>query len=225
MALGARMQAAARILIDKRLSSAEAHLRVARLARDHLALLISTGRGSAQHSTTVDGVDGAAEETVKLDGGAIVYSFAQGRRLAALRFALKYAKDASPNPGGPYSQAWFFAVDGRAWTQPLDLIPANALVMLVNFAPFARALEERGRSGRSGRLKDHPHPERVVSERTRQAVLTQFPGLNVQRQYVTIPGGPGARAMGWEVPYHLRSAGPNQGEAVLYPAIVFAPGA
>lgn len=224
MALGANMQAAMKLLVDKRLSSTDQHARVARLARDQLAILITQGRGSANHTTEVDGVLDAREESVKIPGGSIVYSFAQGRRTAAIRFALAFAKSSSPNPGGPYSNAWFIAADGRPWTQAIDLIPANAVVMLTNFAPFARALEERGRTGRSGQLNKHPHPARVVTERTRQAVLSQFPGLDVERKYVTLPGGPGARAMGWAVPYVLQRPGPNQGQDVLYPAVIFGQG-
>lgn len=217
--LGDRARTSITLMVDRHLSSGDAQKRIAAQARKHLAEIITSGQGSPHYNTTVDGAPGAAEETVRLDGGEIVYSFAKGRRIAAIRFALAYAKNAI-NPGGPYSNAWFLSVDGQPWVKPIDEIPASAMVMLVNFAPFARALEERGRTLGRGKRHVNAHPERMVTERARQATMAAFPGLDIERQYVTIPGGVGAKAMGWEIPYHLRLRGPNQGQAILYPAVL-----
>ena len=56
-----------------------------------------------------------------------------------------------------------------------------------------------------------------IAERTRQATAAAFKELSVSKQYVSIPGGPGASARGWPVPYVTTS-----GQRVLYPAVVIA---
>lgn len=225
--LGQTMLTSIKRMADERVSEAVARKRIGVFARARVQELIASGEVSDSYTRTVDGVPGALEETVKLDGGRIEYAFARGRSGEALRsaarFMLQYAQSHSPNSGGPYSQSWFLSVNGLPWTRPIDDIPDGAKVMLTNFAPFSRRLEEQGRVLGRGRRAAHANPERMVTERTRQAVLQKFPTLVVQRTYVAIPGAPGGSAGGWEVPYHLRT-GPGRGSEILYPTVVIAGG-
>jgi hypothetical protein len=218
MALGAKVSKSIHLMVSGRLASADAHARVAALAQERLAAVIASGQGSMSYKRIVDGVENAPESAVKLDGGNITYVF-QKPTGDAITFALKYAKMNSPNSGGPYSLAWFIAVNGFPWTKPIADIPPGSTVMLINFAPFARRLEEAGRTHKRGGRSSGTNPSRMVSEMTRRATIAAFPNVNVQREFVAIPGGAGAQAFGWEIPYTLRT-GQSRGQAVLYPAVV-----
>ena len=129
---------------------------------------------------------------------------------------LTHAKEISAYKSGRYRDAWFLIVNGRPWTDFTQPLPYRAEVYLTNFAPFARRREEYGRFGRSGRLSSYVRPENVVTERARQWGMKMFPGVTIDRTYISIPGG-GKSGM-WQVPYVLKR-GPKAGETMLYPAL------
>jgi hypothetical protein len=202
-------------VVDEQINGAAAHARVARKARARVAD-VAAAKGTKVWTTIVDGTTNSKEELAKLNGGKIVYAFPT--RAAAIRFMLAYAKEHSPDPGGAFSEAWFIAVDGRPWTGSIDDIPTRSTVMLINFAPYARRLEEgRSSRARARRVRGTLRQAYLVAERTRQATAAAFKDLSVSKQYVSIPGGPGASVRGWPVPYITQS-----GERVLYPAVVIA---
>jgi hypothetical protein len=201
--------------VDQQVNGAAAHARVAGKARARVAV-VAAAKGVKVWTTIVDGTSNSKEELAKLKGGKIVYAFPT--RAAAIRFMLAYAKEHSPDPGGPFSEAWFIAVDGQPWTGSIDDIPTRSTVMLINFAPYARRLEEgRSARARARKVRGTLRQAYLVAERTRQATATAFKDLSVSKQYVSIPGGPGASARGWPVPYVTTS-----GQRVLYPAVVIA---
>jgi hypothetical protein len=204
----------ARIVADQ-IDSPAAHARFAIKARAR-AGEVAAKKGAKVWTTIVDGTTNSKEELAKLAGGKVVYAFPT--RAAAIRFMLAYAKEHSPDPGGPFSEAWFLAVDGRPWTESIDTIPTRATVMLINFAPYARRLEEgRSSRARARRVRGTLRQAYLIAERTRQATMQAFKDISVSKQYVSIPGGPGASVRGWPVPYTTKS-----GERVLYPAVVIA---
>ena len=128
----------------------------------------------------------------------------------ALRAMLDYRIGSiSPIATGKFRDAWFISVNGVPFTDFTKQIPHNSTVIMTNFAPYARRLEEQGRLGRSGRLRSYARPEYAVTVRTQQWAQQQFPGTLIERIFVVIPGGGSAR--GWQVPYVLKR-GPHQGE-------------
>jgi hypothetical protein len=204
-------------MIDAHTTSVEAHRRIAEYARSRLQDLIRSGEGSPDYTRIVDGVIGAPEEAVKLDGGTIEYRFA--RITEAVVFALSMAREISPDPGGEYSLSWFVAVDGVPWTGSLTDIPVSSTVIIVNNADYARMLEQRGmiskrtarRRGQRARgiLKRTPHPNHVVTELVRRETARRFPTISVERQFVTLPGA------------YVRKTPPRG--AITYPAVVLTP--
>jgi len=212
--LGANLRATVRKMIDRQVQSPAARARVAKHLRLRIEEMAAAGEVPLFRQF-VDGVETGDLSKITFRGSSIVLKF--DRLDGAARAILAYAKEISPNPGGPYSQAWFLAVNGVPFTDLSQHIPHDASVYLTNFAPFARRLEEQGRTGRSGRLSGYARPELVVTERTRAWAKTRFPSVVVERLYVAIPGGAGT-ARGWQVPYILKT-GPHRGEPILYPAI------
>jgi uncharacterized protein YdbL (DUF1318 family) len=202
-------------VVDEQTNGVAAHARFARKARARVAD-VAAAKGEKVWTTIVDGTVNSKEELAKLAGGKVVYAFPT--RAAAIRFMLAYAKEHSPDPGCAINEAWFIAVDGRPWTDSIDDIPTRATIMLINFAPYARRLEEgRSSRARARKVRGTVRQAYLVAERTRQATAAAFKDLSVSKQYVSIPGGPGASLRGWPVPYITQS-----GERVLYPAVVIA---
>ena len=181
--------------------------RIANMARATRDKLIADGQAPALYQTFVDGKAGAAEETVKPDGGTIVYQFNVLGLAAA--FALEYARARSPAHSGEYRSSWFIAVDGRPYTGDLAAIPGDAVVMVTNHAPYHRKIDTGGQRGIG----------RKIVEDTRQAVRAKWPVLLVERQFVEIPGGyvlKGRRRKGGR---RLRASS-RAGAVMTYPAIV-----
>jgi len=193
------------VMVAARANRADVGRAVAKTAADRVAALIGTGNASPVYRRFVDGVEGADPASVRLDGGTILYVFSNLAQ--AVIYGLEYARLNSPQVTGRYKNDWFAVVDNKPWVAPLASIPPGSFVMLVNFAPYARRLEEGGRTGRSGRLKSYPHPKYVVSEMTRRAVAAKFPNLVVRRTFALIPGG------------YILKTGPRAGDAMTYPAV------
>jgi hypothetical protein len=207
VAFGSSIQHSIQVLVDSRLSSAEAHAFVGTICRQKLADVESQGYGKS-FAHTVDGVLGAAEETARLDGGEVRYFFTS--LTEAVTFALAFLHGASPRgKTGKFEQAWFIIVNNQPWVGAIKDIPRGSLVMISNYAPYARHLETGWKNRRAGRH---------MTEKARSAVKRQFPGITVQSLFITIPFRPGSNVGGWAVPYISRR-GP-----IAYPALSISEG-
>ncbi len=194
-------------MVDSRLKAPEVHALVGNAAREAVTGLVKNGRASPIYQTFVDGVEGANENDVKLDGGRIYYLFDQSVKLQeAVAYGLAYVKQISPRRTGRYSNLWYVAVNGTPYTGRIADIPPDSVVMILNFADYARILEEGGRTGRSGRLKNHKNPATVITELGRQRIQRQFPTVQVERRFVSVPGA------------YIRKTPPTG--PITYPAIV-----
>jgi hypothetical protein len=229
--LGEMMIRGVATLIGAKLTAADspAHAHVAQVAREH-AEAVAKKRGGVITKRFVDGIEGAPEERVRFNGGSIVYEFTRQSGIA--RFMLARAIELSPVRTGAFAAAWFIVVNGAPWTRNLDDIPSGSTIMLTNYAPYARRLEmghevhlvaKNSRAGRkvrtSGKGFIKAHAQYLVAERVRQATLRQFPGLDVERAFVSIPGAGTGSASGWPVPWVIQR-GRDAGQSVLYPAVI-----
>jgi hypothetical protein len=202
-----------RRMMDKRVQSPDASKRVAAHLKQRLEEMARGGE-LPLYDMFVDGKKTGDLSTISFRGGVIDLKFQLLD--GVVRAMLDYAKTISPRESGAYADAWFVMVNGAIVTDLSKQIPHNSTVVISNFAPYARRLEEQGRIGRSGRLTGYAHPELVVTERTRAWAANRFKGALIERLFITIPGGGGAR--GWEVPYHLKR-GDHRGEEITYPAL------
>lgn len=177
MALADRFKQRVRAMVDSRLSGPEARAAVATFARARAAEQ-SQLRGSQPIARYVDGRPNAAEESVRLDGGQIVYVWSNIAQAA--QFALLKAVELSPEKSGTYKRGWFLSVDGTPWSQPLASIPPGSTVTLTNKEPYHRKIDT------GGQITSVPP---LITEQVRQAVKRKFPSLQASRTFVTIPGG------------------------------------
>lgn len=205
-----QMKRQIRLYVDARLSPDQMGEVVAAAAQTNLQALIDRGIASTNYETVVDGVQGADESTVKLDGGTIEYVFNDLREAAI--FALQYCRDYSPiGPTGEYQRAWFVIADGIPWVESLEDLPDTVQqIIITNPAPYARRLE---------RSKTIP-ADHVVAACV-SATGQQYPGLRVVANYVDIPFGGAASGTSWTVPYVLKRP---PGGVVQYPAVVISQG-
>lgn len=182
--------------------------RVAAFARTTRDKLIADGKAPPLYETFVNGVKGAAEETIKPDG-AILYRFNLIGLAAA--FALAYARTRSPRLSGEYRASWFIIVNGRPYTGDVTDIPADATVMVTNHAPYHRKIDTGGQRGIG----------KGIVEATRQATRAKWPALLVDRAFVEIPGG---YVLKGGHPAHKRKkrlrSGRRAGAVMTYPAVV-----
>jgi hypothetical protein len=211
---GPKLLKEVRRMLDKRVQSPDASKRVKEHLKQRIEQLTQGGEPPL-FDMFVDGkADNGDLSTITFRGSVITVKF--HLLDGVVRAILDYAKTISPRESGAYADAWFVMVNNVIVTDLSKKIPHNSTVVISNFAPYARRLEEQGRLGRSGRLTTYPHPELVVTERTRAWASSQFKGALIERLFITIPGGGSAR--GWEVPYHLKRP-PHQGEEITYPAL------
>jgi hypothetical protein len=210
---GANLLKVTRKLLDKQVASPDARQRVAKHLKERLEEMAKGGQVPI-YQQFVDGRETKDLSTITFRGSVINIKFQLLDGVA--RAMLDYARTISPIASGAFRDAWFISVDGVPWTDFSKQIPFNSRVILTNFAPYARRLEEEGRTGRSGRLTSYARPELVVTERTRTWAAKQFPGALIQRLFVVLPGGGFAR--GWQVPYVLKR-GPHRGDTITYPAL------
>lgn len=127
--------------------------RIAALARRERDALIASGRASDRYETSVNGVRGAAEETIR-PGGAIVYSFIPISR--AVTFAVAFLIARSPPPSGrppnartgktgSFRDTWMVSVAGAPPVLASSFdpagIPAGAEVLIFNEQPYARKVD------------------------------------------------------------------------------------
>ena len=210
-------------LIDRALPEAKQREMAADYARGLRDGLIRSGRASRFYTTTVDGRQGAREETVRLDGGRIRYDFHGLAR--AVEFALDYLRQRSPVLTGEYRGAWVVLVEGTStpWTRPFGEIPGGAMVTVVNDRPFHRLMEV-GSNGiaSSRRVRRVTYRNRRGLERTRLHTSTsdcvaemrrRFPEVESWRQFVRLRDGRN------DVPYFLKT-GRDAGQEITYPAVM-----
>jgi len=204
------------VLIDRTLPESRQRQIAADYARGIRDGLIAAGRAPRRFTTEVDGREGAAEETVRLDGGHIVYRFSS--LAGAVQFALDYLRERSPVLTGEFQRSWMVLVNGSPWRQPMEEIPGDADVTVTNDRPFARLMEV-GSNGRASarRVRRVKYRSRKGIERTRLLTSTsdcmaevqkRWPDLFVARQFVRLSGGKN------DVPYIAKS-----GE-ITYPAVI-----
>ncbi|MDR3474427.1 MAG: hypothetical protein P4M09_22490 [Devosia sp.] len=225
MSLGATFRRSVTILVDRTAGPDAAAKRVGEVARASVAELVRAGAASPSYRRFVDGVAGAPEETVRLDGGTITYLFSRLSEAAA--FALDYAVSHSPARRGTYRNSWFLIVDGKPYTGPIAAIQPGAEVALTNSQPYHRKIDVGGQK--------MSVPPGIV-EATRQAVLRKFGGIDAQRVFLTLPGGYVLKGHAYRsgltydkkgkayVRRHARvatnRADSRKGEAMTYPALV-----
>jgi hypothetical protein len=202
-----------RRMLDRHVQSPNASKIVARHLRDRLNEMKAGGELPV-YRMFVNDKETSDLSPVTFYGDTITIKFALLD--GVVRAMLAYAQAISPVQSGAYRDAWFLAIDGIPVTDLSKKIPFNAKVILANFAPSARRLEEEGRLGRSGRLSHYARPELVVTERVRQWAMRKFPAALIERLFVTLPGG--GLAHGWQVPYVLKT-GIYRGEQITYPAL------
>ncbi len=198
MTLGSRFRQTITVMVDRKINSADQRSRIAHVARENLAQLVSSGRASPSYSRFVDGARDAPEENVKLNQGNITYLFSNLSQ--AVGFALGYLVARSPESSGRFKNSWFIIVNGAPWTDAIAQIPASAQVIISNREPYARKID-------SGGMKMSVPPG--IIEAARQEMQRRYPILKVDRAFINIPGGRDGR--GAPVPYILRGRGHESG--------------
>jgi hypothetical protein len=206
--MGTLMVRSVRILVDAKMTPDEIGKLVAEKARASVADLVERGIVPPTYATFVDGREGAPEEQVNLKGGMIEYAFERIAEAGA--YAYQFCRQLSPYGGradphaGAFFKAWLIIVDGLVATLA-DIDPDAAQIIIVNPAPYSRRLEQT-----IGKVRPAYH----ITEAAASATRRRFPSLEVNRDFVDLPGPSTAD---WPVPY-MRKHDPR--EAMLYPAVV-----
>lgn len=194
-----------RIVFEDRLSAGQLGVIAGGLARRNHEEYIRQKLVSPSFKRYVDGKLGPSEEEIKITKikpGVIRYVGAD--IVEAVTFCLAYCREISPVLTGQFKAAWIVVVDGAPWRGPLSDITSDK-VWIVNFAPFARRLEQS--SGKQS-------PRYKITALAAQETARRFPGVQTRRIFLDIP--PGATNGSWPAPYH-RKTPPRS--AVLYPAV------
>lgn len=148
---------------------------IASFARQQNALIMSADPRPAAVTRIVDGVVGALEETVRRK---IVYMYT--RIDPAVRFALDWCIEHSPEASGRYKRAWFVMVNG-ARVDDFSNIPADAVVTVTNDEPYSRKIDV-------GHMKLSVPPG--IVEAAAQATAGRYGNsVTAQARYVTLPDG------------------------------------
>lgn len=181
-----------RMFADRTLSPAALSRSLAAFARQERDDLIRAGRAAAQYTTTVDGREGAVEETVN-PNGLIVYDFTDLARV--IGFVMTFVDALSPRMSGAFKKSWVFAVNGKPYTSAIREIPPRARLTIVNLAPYSRKVE-------TGAMPKMKAPKKII-ELARQAAGTEFPHYVFEKAFVTLPASFG-ELTDFQVPYILR---------------------
>lgn len=208
--------------VSSRLDEKALGMLVGGIARARHRELMEAGRLSRVYRRFVDGQEGVPEEDVNVvqpGGGEILY---EGAGIAeAVAFCYEYCRELSPVVTGEFRNAWIVIVDGRAWQGNMEDIEGET-ALVVNYAPFARKLEQTlGLKGAHWSSKSRQmiragggHPGRMITLMAAAATKENFKGLRISRRFVEIPGG--ATGTHWPVPYR-RQTPPRI--TMLYPAV------
>jgi hypothetical protein len=204
-------------------------VQVATYARAQRDVLIRQGVASPVYITFTDGVESAPEEKVKLDEGTIAYLFSNINE--AIVYALARARELSPVKSGEYKDSWFVALDGIPFIGNIADIPKGSRVIITNKQRYHRKIDT------GGQITSVPPG---ITEAVRQAVMRRYPGLQVDREFVTIPGDPPLKGMGVEsglsyvragrkkkgnwvrkrAPRPARAKDRRAGQPLTYPAVI-----
>lgn len=134
----------------------------------------------------VDGRDGAALESVKLNGGHITFEFDIASDLTrnVISEALLALRAASPVVSGAYRDAHTLYINGAAVNTIPDTIKLNDVIMIANPLPYARRLDIGvTKSGRAFVVQVAPH----IYRRVGNALASRFG--NAAR--ITVADSPG----------------------------------
>lgn len=186
MPLATHFQQTVRLLVAQHVGGQEVRDYLAAAAERRVAGFIRDGTANKLYRRYVNGIEGAANNTIRLDGtGRIEYNFAQIQEAAG--YALKYCQDHSPRSGKTtnrtpaYADSWYMLIDRQPVTDiSLIDIPQSAEVAISNFQPYHRKIDV-------GAIRLSVAPQ--IIEAARQAVMRRYPQIDAQRIFITIPNG------------------------------------
>ena len=187
MAVATRIEPLSRdlsILVDETLSPKAQSKAVAAFARGELREA-QTINGRAlgrvpRHKTVVDGRTEAPLETVKADGGRIVFEFEILVDVLIFIAQTLYAK--SPVLTGRYRESHQLYADGVLVTSGAQLAPAADRYTFLNPLPYSRKIE-------AGKMKLRVPGSSHVYEQTRQIATRRFGNVAAVRFiYQTVAG-------------------------------------
>ncbi|WP_454917311.1 hypothetical protein [Xanthobacter sediminis] len=150
---------------------------LAKLAKEERDGAIKRGEASPIYDTFVNGVRGAAEETVRAPG-PILYVFSYWQPV--IDFTLDFLRRRSPDKSGRYKASHSVMI-GSQFIQPEAEIGADEEVTIVSTVPYSRKIEV-------GHMQ--MSVERGVYVDARKAVMQRFAGLmNVKATQILLPNG------------------------------------
>lgn len=141
-----------------------------------------------KHTTTVDGREGASLESVKPDGGRIVFDFELFSELMkdAIEAAIKALRDASPVVSGAYRDGHTLYVNDVAFDEVPQALKPTDTIMVSNPVIYARRIEiGRTISGRSFVMQV---PNRIYERVAKNTLAPRFGNqIKITFGYVALP--------------------------------------
>ena len=176
---------------------------LAKYARAELAKAIAAG-ASPQYDKFVNGVEGAAEESVRAPG-PIVYEFTNWP--IVISAAIDELRKRVRSKSGRYAASFIVIVGGRVATD-YRTIPSDAEVIIVNAQPYTRRLD----TSRSGARRHFLGAYQALRRRFGEV-------FSIRNVYLDIKTGVHPL-----IPYTLKSGGRRKdrqaGMPITYPALV-----
>lgn len=168
------------VFVDRELSPAAQSARLATVARNTLADLLSSGRASPRYATYVDGRPGDESEAQRV----VLYEFQYiGDAVVA---AVAYLRTRSaPEVSGTFAESFMVAVNGRAIPARAvnpQSIPGDAEVMIYNTQPYARKLDTNRVGSRALKYRT---PEGLFDDAAR-TIRRQFGNTVSAERIVTV---------------------------------------
>lgn len=159
----------------------EMNAELATFAKSELRRVISEGIASPIYDRYVNGVHGAAEESVKVPNG-ILYTFSNWPLV--INAALEELRKRVPPKSGRYASS-FMALVNEKPVVDFSTIPANAEVIIFNPQPYTRKMESGG--NRTGK-RHFDLAELAINRRFSGAFRAQMQYLNIASG--AVPGVP-----------------------------------
>jgi len=182
---------------------------LAAFARESVAEVVSSGKGSTQYERIVNGRPGLSEDAVELPG-PIVYVFSNWK--LAIDVAIEELQRRVPRKSGTYA-ASFIVVVGGAIVRDYAKIAPDAEVIIINYRPYTRKMEvgENGPAGdRHFELSRSAFNRRFASAFSAKFLfLTIADGVHPQIPYVLKRGSGRSRRKDRQA-----------GQPITYPALV-----
>ncbi|MFB2553997.1 hypothetical protein [Ensifer soli] len=119
----------------------EVEAALARFAKEDLRRAISSGQASGSYARWTSGVQGAPEESVRLENPVILYVFSAWKEIVLE--AIKDLRSRFHSRSGRYAESFRVIVNGAPVTN-YDAIPGDATVMIFNVQPYTRLMEVGG---------------------------------------------------------------------------------